>query len=90
MILSYGDGSLNGQNVSDHTDDAFLTEIAKAAGQNSTDPVNVKGSDGKTYSVAVATIPGMDWTLVSVVDKATVLHDFYVFRGICFAIMVIN
>ena len=89
MILSYGDGSLNGQNVSDHTDDAFLTEIAKAAGQNSTDPVNVKGSDGKTYSVAVATIPGMDWTLVSVVDKATVLHDFYVFRGICFAIMVI-
>ncbi len=89
VILSYGDGSLNGQNVSDHTDDAFLTEIAKAAGQNSTDPVNVKGSDGKTYSVAVATIPGMDWTLVSVVDKATVLHDFYVFRGICFAIMVI-
>ncbi len=89
VILSYKDGSLNGQNVSDHTDDAFLTEIAQAAKAGSQDPVDVKGSDGKTYTVACQTIPGLTWTLISVVDKATVLRDFYRFRNICYILMAI-
>ena len=80
-ILSYSNSEYNGSDVSAHTDDAFLTQVAALVGKKN-NTVSEVSTKGKTYFTTTDTIPGTTWTMISTVDKDDVLRElnqFFVF-----------
>ncbi len=87
-VLSYFKAEDNGQKISD-IDDAYLQKVASLAAAGTSDIQEVKSYDGNTYDVALNTISGTDWTLISSVNKKTVLEDLNRFQVICYILMVV-
>ncbi|MCR5792577.1 MAG: methyl-accepting chemotaxis protein [Lachnospiraceae bacterium] len=87
-ILSYTNQDFNGTKSSEHTDDAYLTRISKIIADGGTDDVlEMKGYDGKMDNVTFTNVPGTEWTLVSEVDRGSVLASLNRFMIISFVIM---
>jgi methyl-accepting chemotaxis protein len=88
-VLSYFTKSYNGTAISKHTDDSYLTKVAAIASQGTGSVKEIKSYNGKTYNVVFDKVGGTDWTLVSSVEKATVLAELNKFQLLCYAIMII-
>ena len=88
-VLSYFTKSYNGTAISKHNNDAYLTKVASIAAKGTSDVNEIKSNDGKTYNVVFDKVGGTDWTLVSSVEKATVLAELNKFQILCYAIMII-
>lgn len=90
MILSYTDGSFNGDSVSAHSEDGFLSAIAEYVQSGADGTVTkVKGNDGEDYYVSFNKVSGTSWTLISSVAKEQVLSDLNHFVLISFVVAVI-
>lgn len=89
MILSYFTSDYNGSKVSDHTDDSYLTAVEKYVQAGTTTVQEIKSYTGTTYFVAFSKVPGTTWTLISSVDKNTVLRQLYTFQAVCYGLMVL-
>lgn len=88
-VLSYFTKSYNGTAISKHTDDTYLTKVASIASQGTSSVKEVKSFNGKIYNVVFDKVGGTDWTLVSSVEKATVLAELNKFQLLCYVIMII-
>ncbi len=64
-----------GTDVADHTDDEFLQRISEAVASGTTDLQTMKGNSNENYYVAISSVEGTDWTLVSYVKQSDVLSD---------------
>ena len=74
-VLAAPDASYIGTDVSEHTDDKFLQEVASIASGGETSVQSIRGNDRKSYYVSFVNIPGTDWMLVSYVKESDVLKD---------------
>jgi methyl-accepting chemotaxis protein len=79
---------LDGKSIS-KSGNSFLTSVKSLAssGQSKLGQAKI---NGKSYFVAVATVPNTNWTLVSSVGEADVLAEVTRFKAISFALMVIT
>lgn len=87
-VLSYFKADDNGQKIAD-VDDSYLQSIAKLAAGETSGVQEVKSYDGNTYDVALNKIEGTDWTLVSSVNKKSVLAKLNQFQILCYILMVV-
>ncbi|MCR4692038.1 MAG: methyl-accepting chemotaxis protein [Lachnospiraceae bacterium] len=86
-ILSYYNSAFNGTTISEHSDDAFLSQAASYI--KSGDGIYEAAADGTTYYIAVSEVPGTPWTMVSSVAKNDVLKSMNTFQMICWIVMII-
>jgi methyl-accepting chemotaxis protein len=75
-ILSYFHSDLNGTKIAD-ANDSFLNMLQPL--MSSTTVQTVKSYDGNTYMLAFSSVPGTNWTLVSSVNKKSVLSSVTAF-----------
>ncbi len=87
-ILSFYDPSLVGSKISDHSENGLLVAISPFLGTGS-DGIHELSDGTDTYYVAISTVPGTPWTMVSSVNKKDVLRDLNNFQMICWILMVI-
>ena len=81
-----------GTDVSEHTDDEFLQRISSVVTSGSTDLQTMKGNSNELYYVALESVEGTDWTLVSYVKQSSVLSDmrrFIVIAVVAAAVIVV-
>ncbi len=70
-LLSYFNKKYNGKAISS-VDDSYLKKLKKFADHGKAQVYDLKGSDGKDYSVAFSKVDGTNWTLISEVDSNTI------------------
>ncbi|MBQ1902585.1 MAG: HAMP domain-containing protein [Lachnospiraceae bacterium] len=88
FILTYTEDSYDGSSISEHTDDDFLTKIAKHLEANDTGIYTIDDGNN-TYYVAISNVSGTSWSLVSAVKEKEVLADSVHFRNIAIIVMFI-
>lgn len=92
MIISYFTSDFNGSSVTEHTDDSFLTAVYEYVQTGSSEATNIKSYTGTTYVIAVSSVPGTSWSLISSVDKNDVFADLnrfiYIVIGIAVVVIV--
>ena len=88
MILSYVNPELNGQKVSDHTEDAFLQEIHKLSESKNTEVIELN-NDGTDYYVTAQEVPGTNWYLICSVSKSDILASLSKFQIISIILMLV-
>ena len=88
VILSYKDGSLNGSNISE-SGDSFLTEAKSYIDSGVTDVIETKSFDGGMSYVAFSSVPGTDWTLISIVPEKDILAALHRFQILCWIITAV-
>ena len=88
-VLSYVKSDYNGTKTSEHTDDRYLTAVENYVQKGTSEVREVSSNDGKIYYIALHKVAGTNWTLISAVEKDTVLKRLYTFQGICYGLMLL-
>ena len=88
-ILSYFHPEYVGSKVGDHPSDTFLAAVLEAINSGNTQTHAIKSFNGVTYIVAFSPVPGTNWTLISSVDRDTVLAPLRHLQYVSITILVI-
>ncbi|MCR5153470.1 MAG: methyl-accepting chemotaxis protein, partial [Lachnospiraceae bacterium] len=74
ILIAYPESSYVGKSIKDYSDNTFLSKVGEIAAKGGSEEVlELKGSDGKTYLVAITPVDDTDWVLVSYVNRSDVL-----------------
>ncbi len=88
VILASTDAEQNGKDVSEITDDPFITQVGALVENGASGVVTLKSGSSDIY-VACSAVPGTEWTMVSFVPKSDVLAKLNILSIVTIILVVI-